>query len=83
MSLGNPTFGGFVVGRASHLPSNDLPTQARRPRYTQKTKNKLLLVSVVLKFLPVNIHHDSSNMNRQTHKMDHFFIGIDKLKIDM
>ena len=44
MSLGNATFGGFNVGRASRLPSNDLPTQARRPRYIQKTKSKLLLV---------------------------------------
>jgi hypothetical protein len=28
MSLGNATFGGFMVGRASRLPSNDLPTLA-------------------------------------------------------
>ncbi len=33
-----------MVGRVSRLPSNDLPTQARRPRYIQKSKNKLLLV---------------------------------------
>jgi hypothetical protein len=44
MSLGNATFGGFIVGRASRLPSNDLPTQARRPRYIQKSKSKLPLV---------------------------------------
>jgi len=44
MSLGNATFGGFFVGRASRLPSNDLPTQARRPRNIQKSKSKLLLV---------------------------------------
>ena len=44
MSLGNATFRSFIVGRASRLPSNDLPTQARRPRYIQKTKSKLLLV---------------------------------------
>jgi hypothetical protein len=44
MSLGNATFGGFIVGQASRLPSNDLPTQARRPRYIQKSKSKLLLV---------------------------------------
>jgi hypothetical protein len=44
MSLGNATFGGFIVGRASRLPSKDLPTQARRPRYIQKSKSKLLLV---------------------------------------
>jgi len=44
ISLGNATFGGFIVGRASRLPSNDLPTQARRPRYIQKSKSKLLLV---------------------------------------
>ena len=43
-SLGNATFEGFVVARASRLPSNDLPTQARRPRYIQKSKSKLLLV---------------------------------------
>jgi len=47
MSLGNATFGGFIVGRASRLPSNDLPTQARRPRYIQKSKSKLLLVSTI------------------------------------
>jgi hypothetical protein len=40
MSLGNPTFGGFVVGRVSRLPSNDLPTQARRLRYIQKSKKQ-------------------------------------------
>jgi hypothetical protein len=44
ISLGNATFGGFIVGRASRLPSKDLPTQARRPRYIQKSKSKLLLV---------------------------------------
>ncbi len=43
-----------MVGRASRLPLNDLPTQAsgleptprkaRRPRYIQKSKSKLLLV---------------------------------------
>jgi hypothetical protein len=44
ISLGNATFGGFIVGRASHLPSNDLPSQARRPRYIQKSKSKMLLV---------------------------------------
>ena len=33
-----------VVGRASRLPLNDLPTQVRRPRYIQKSKCKLLLV---------------------------------------
>jgi hypothetical protein len=35
MALGNATFGGFMVGRVSRLPSNDLPTQARRLRYIQ------------------------------------------------
>jgi hypothetical protein len=54
MSLGNATFGGFIVGQAPRLPSNDLPTQAsglepaprkaRRPSYIQKFKSKLLLV---------------------------------------
>jgi hypothetical protein len=44
ISLGNATFGGFIVGRASRLPSNDLRSQARRPRYIQKSKSKLLLV---------------------------------------
>ena len=39
-SLGNATFGGFMVGRASRLTSNNLPTQARRPRYIQKSKSK-------------------------------------------
>jgi hypothetical protein len=33
MSLGNPTFDRFVVGRAFRLPLNDLPTQAGRLRY--------------------------------------------------
>jgi hypothetical protein len=33
-----------MVKRASRLLSNDLPTQARRPRYIQKSKSKLLLV---------------------------------------
>ncbi len=46
MSLGNATFGGFIVGRVSRLLLNDLPTQARRPRYIQKSKSKLLLVLV-------------------------------------
>jgi hypothetical protein len=36
MSFGNATFGGFIVGWASRLPSNDLRSQARRPRYIQK-----------------------------------------------
>ena len=36
-----------MVGRASHVPSNDLPTQARRPRYIQKSRSKLVLVSNV------------------------------------
>jgi len=44
MSRGNATFGGFILGRSSRLPSNDLPTQARRPRYIQKSKSQLLLV---------------------------------------
>jgi hypothetical protein len=44
ISLGNATFGGFIVGRVSRLPSKDLPTQARRPPYIQKSKSKLLLV---------------------------------------
>ena len=44
MSLGNATFESFIIGRASRLSSNDLPTQARRPRYIQKFKSKLLLV---------------------------------------
>jgi hypothetical protein len=54
ISLGNATFGGFIVGRASRLPTNDLPTQARRPRYIQKSKSKLLfLISPGLLFLKV------------------------------
>ena len=44
MSLGNATFGGFIIGRESCLPTNDFPTQARRPRYIQKSQSKLLLV---------------------------------------
>ncbi len=32
-----------MVERVFRLPSNDLPTQARRPRYIQKSKSKLLL----------------------------------------
>ena len=36
------------MGRASRLPLNVLPTQARRPRYIQKSKSKLLLVSLRL-----------------------------------
>ena len=47
MSLGNLTFDRFVVGRASRLPLNDLPTQARCPRYNQKSKSKRLLVSLL------------------------------------
>ena len=38
ISLGNATFGCFIVGRASRLPSNDLPKQARRPRYIKAQK---------------------------------------------
>jgi len=41
MSLGNLTLDRFVVGQASRLPLNDLPTQARRLRYIQKSKSKL------------------------------------------
>jgi hypothetical protein len=44
ISLGNATFGGFIVGRASRLPSNDLRSQARRLRYIQKSQSQLLLV---------------------------------------
>ena len=47
MSLGTSTFDCWSVGRASRLPSNDLRTPARRPRYIQKSKSKLLLVSVL------------------------------------
>jgi hypothetical protein len=42
------TFGVFIVGQASRLPSNDLPTQARRLRYIQQSKSKLLLVLLLL-----------------------------------
>ena len=45
MSPGNATFRSFMVVRASRLPLNDLPTQARRPRYIQKSNSKLFLVS--------------------------------------
>ena len=41
MSLGNLTFDCFVVGRAFLLPLNDLHSQARRPRYILKSKNKM------------------------------------------
>jgi hypothetical protein len=44
MSLGNAAFGDFIVGRMYRLPSNNLPTQARRSRYIQKSKSKMLLV---------------------------------------
>jgi hypothetical protein len=40
MSFGNATFGGFIVGQASRLPSNDLRSQARRPRYIQKVQKQ-------------------------------------------
>jgi 20S proteasome alpha/beta subunit len=40
MSFGNATFGGFVVGRTSRLPLNDLRSQARRPRYIQKVQKQ-------------------------------------------
>jgi len=40
MSFGNATFGGFMVERASRLPSNDLPTQARRPRYHSEVQKQ-------------------------------------------
>ena len=44
-----------MVGRASRLPSNDSPTQARRPRHIQKSKSKLLLV-----FKPILCKKNSS-----------------------
>jgi hypothetical protein len=40
MSFGNATFGVFIVGQASRLPSNDLRSQARRPRYIQKLQKQ-------------------------------------------
>jgi hypothetical protein len=46
MSFGNPTFVRLIVGRASRLPLNGLRSQARRPRYIQKSKSNLLLVLV-------------------------------------
>jgi hypothetical protein len=47
MSFGKATFGDFIVGQASRLPSNDLRSQARRPRYIQKTNSGLLEISLL------------------------------------
>jgi hypothetical protein len=45
----------YWVGWASRLPSNDLPTQARRPRYIQKSKSKLHLVLVIVNEFTQNL----------------------------
>jgi hypothetical protein len=44
ISLGNATFGGFITGRAYCLPSNDLRSQARRPRYIQNVQKQAAFV---------------------------------------
>ena len=46
MSFGNPTFVQFIVMRSSRLPLSGLRSRAGRPRYIQKSKSKLLLVSI-------------------------------------
>jgi hypothetical protein len=43
----------FIVGRASCLPLNGLRSQARRPRYIQKSKSKLLLVLLATRYSAV------------------------------